>query len=140
MEINSNQARFISVDTSALISFFNPSDSNHTKAASILENLANKPAVMITAADAYSEMLNTIWKKLGRIFALEVADYLAQDSQFILVDTTDLFPQALEKFKSATSSPSFTDCIVMATADKFQTKEVFGFDECFSKNGYTLPK
>ena len=30
----------------------------------------------------------------------------------------------------------FTDCIVMANADSFKTKDIFGFDEVFRKNGY----
>lgn len=131
--------RFISVDTSALISFFNPLDSNHDLAVKILKSLDKSPAIMVTSVDAYSETLNTLWKKLGRKVTAEVAEYLNNQKQFLLVDTSEIADLALQKFKTAKKSPSFTDCIVMATADKYQTKEVFGFDECFVKNGYILP-
>jgi predicted nucleic acid-binding protein len=32
---------------------------------------------------------------------------------------------------------SFTDCVVMAYADAFQTKDIFGFDKQFADAGYT---
>lgn len=131
--------RFISVDTSALISFFNPLDSNHNLAVKILKSLDKSLAIMVTPVDAYSETLNTLWKKLGRKITAEVAEYLNNQKQFLLVDTSEIVDLALQKFKTAKKSPSFTDCIVMTTADKYQTKEIFGFDECFSKNGYILP-
>jgi predicted nucleic acid-binding protein len=35
---------------------------------------------------------------------------------------------------------SFTDCIVMALADRLGTKTIFGVDEVFEKNGYRLPE
>jgi hypothetical protein len=28
----------------------------------------------------------------------------------------------------------------MASADHYQTEEIFGFDEAFAKNGYRLPE
>jgi len=31
------------------------------------------------------------------------------------------------------------DCLVMATADFYETREIFGFDTAFTKNGYYLP-
>ncbi len=36
-------------------------------------------------------------------------------------------------------NPSFIDCLVMVTANQYQTEDIFGFDETFRKNGYTLP-
>jgi predicted nucleic acid-binding protein len=35
--------------------------------------------------------------------------------------------------------PSFVDCLVMATANANNTREIFGFDAVFAKNGYFLP-
>jgi predicted nucleic acid-binding protein len=35
---------------------------------------------------------------------------------------------------------SYTDCIVMVVATASKTKEVFGFDDVFGKNGYRLPE
>jgi hypothetical protein len=35
--------------------------------------------------------------------------------------------------------PSFVDCLVMATANANNTREIFGFDAVFAMNGYFLP-
>jgi hypothetical protein len=35
--------------------------------------------------------------------------------------------------------PSYVDCLVMATADFYATREIFGFDAVFPQNGYHLP-
>jgi hypothetical protein len=167
METKNKPTRFIAVDTSALISFFSPNDSNHDKAVSILESLAQELVVMVTPTDAYSETLNTLNKKLGRAQTIEVAEYLsngpllisakqptngqlpatgspngplfalptappelssspsgrvqqrtAKQNRFLLVDTADLAAPSLDKFKIAVGSPSYTDSVVMATADK----------------------
>jgi predicted nucleic acid-binding protein len=34
---------------------------------------------------------------------------------------------------------SFVDCLVMATATFYDTREIFGFDAVFGKNGFHLP-
>jgi predicted nucleic acid-binding protein len=40
------------------------------------------------------------------------------------------------KFKTAADAVSFTDCIVMAVADEYGTREIFGFDKQFADAGY----
>jgi predicted nucleic acid-binding protein len=47
--------------------------------------------------------------------------------------------QTLTKLSQQTGGASYIDCLVMATADEYQTTDVFGFDETFRKNGYTVP-
>ena len=44
---------------------------------------------------------------------------------------------ALEKFADLPHAVSLTDCLVMATADAYGTKEIFGFDKQFADAGYT---
>ena len=41
--------------------------------------------------------------------------------------------------QSATGSPSYIDCLVMACADEHKAKHVFGSDAACKKNGYLLP-
>jgi predicted nucleic acid-binding protein len=48
-----------------------------------------------------------------------------------------LLTDALERFKTQPQGVSFTDCVVMAYADAFQTKDIFGFDKQFADAGYT---
>jgi len=47
---------------------------------------------------------------------------------------------ALEKFKAVPQAVSFTDCIVMAVADEYNTKDIFGFDKQFEDAGYVRLK
>jgi predicted nucleic acid-binding protein len=44
---------------------------------------------------------------------------------------------ALKKFESLPQAVSFTDCLVMATADEYATSDIFGFDKQFADAGYT---
>lgn len=44
--------------------------------------------------------------------------------------------RALQNFQNQPAYVSFTDCVVMAFADEYETKDIFGFDEAFRKNGY----
>ena len=45
--------------------------------------------------------------------------------------------QAQKKFAKLPQSVSFTDCLVMATADEYETIDIFGFDKQFADAGYT---
>jgi predicted nucleic acid-binding protein len=61
---------------------------------------------------------------------------LKPGSQFILVETTSHVEAALAKFKEQPEAVSLTDCIVMAVADHYSTKDIFGFDKQFEDAGY----
>ena len=43
---------------------------------------------------------------------------------------------ALFKFEAVSKAVSFTDCLVMAVADEYGTKDIFGFDKQFADAGY----
>jgi predicted nucleic-acid-binding protein len=43
---------------------------------------------------------------------------------------------ALLKFEAVSEAVSFTDCLVMAVADEYGTKDIFGFDKHFEDAGY----
>lgn len=58
---------------------------------------------------------------------------------FHVVDTSEQLVPALDRFARQPTSMSFTDCIVMACADAWETRDIFGFDAVFRKNGYRLP-
>jgi len=57
---------------------------------------------------------------------------------FVLVNEPQDIPatDALDKFAASPNAVSFTDCLVMAAADVYWTKEIFGFDKQFSDAGY----
>jgi predicted nucleic acid-binding protein len=50
---------------------------------------------------------------------------------------------ALELLKTVEAPPekrpSFVDCLVMASANLYRTRDIFGFDAVFTENGYRLP-
>ena len=41
-----------------------------------------------------------------------------------------------EKVQTLPQGVSFTDCLVMATADDYETRDIFGFDKQFQDAGY----
>jgi|SRR5919202_931849 predicted nucleic acid-binding protein len=62
-----------------------------------------------------------------------------QKRTYLIMESDKELAEALERFARQPASVSFTDCIVMAVADRLGTQTIFGFDEVFRKNGYRLP-
>lgn len=124
-------------DSSGLISLANRDDSNHKTAYKLVIKLTGSQLSVIIPSDVYSETLNTLGKKTGHDYAINAAFEISQSQAFVVADANDdLRKKALKLFSKQAESVSFTDCIVMAYADLYKTKTIFGFDEVFSKNGY----
>ena len=124
-------------DSSGLISLVSATDQNHQKAIEIGQVLTQEHGTILIPSDVFSETLNIAGKKLDHQAALGTAETLYSTNPFLIVDSNEkIRQQALSILKNQPESVSFTDCIVMATADSFDTKEIFGFDETFKKNGY----
>ena len=127
----------IIADSSGLISLVSSTDQNHQKALDISQELLQAKGSIIIPSDVFSETLNVAGKKLGHSAAVGTAETLFTTSPFVIVDSDEkLREHAFSLFKKQPEPVSFTDCIVMATADRYKTKEIFGFDKIFSKNGY----
>lgn len=130
----------IIVDSSGLISLLIDSDTNYTRALHIINSLNYVVSKVLIPNDVFTETLNVLGKKLGHTTAYKGGEEINNSSIFQIIDTDDSTRQtALQKFKEQSSSVSFTDCIVMAIADMWETNKIFGFDEVFKKNGYTMP-
>ena len=124
-------------DTSALISLIIETDTNHSQAIQIASTYTNETNTILIPEDIFSELVNIIGKKFGHNKAYIAASYILTNKHFLIESITEKVRfSGLEKFKKQVESVSFTDCIVMAVADHFETKEIFGFDEAFHKNGY----
>jgi predicted nucleic acid-binding protein len=96
---------------------------------------------MFIPSDVFTETLNVIGKKFGHKEASLVAETFLDRKAFHIFEVSpDVRTTALANFRTQPNAVSFTDCIVMATADALRTKEIFGFDEVFGKNGYRLPQ
>lgn len=125
-------------DSSALISLFFPTDNNHKIAVKTAEHLDEYNTTIITPGDIFTETMNVIGKKFGHNLAISTGNLILDSNLFIMEEINDQIRKAsFKKFKTEVNSTSFTDCIVMAFADHFETKDIFGFDEIFAKNGYT---
>lgn len=129
----------IIADSSALVSLAVHTDSNHARAVAISERLAADQRTILVPSDVFVETLNVLGKKSGHAVALKAAGVLQDTSAFAVIDTTERLSSALERFRTQPDSVSFTDCIVMAVADAYDTLDVFGFDAVFRTNGYRLP-
>lgn len=127
----------IIADSSGIISLVSENDKNHQKAVKISKELEKIKGSIVIPSDVFSEALNITGKKLSHKVAIAIADKIRMVKTFLVADTNEkIRNRAMEKFRKQSSSVSFTDCIVMAVADSFNTKEIFGFDEVFQKNGY----
>ena len=125
------------IDSSAFVSLGTVADSNYENAHRIGSLIKKEDRSIIVPGDIFTETVNVVGKKIGHKAAIVQARDIFLDPRLNIVEMTSQIRQnSLEKFKNQPNSVSFTDCIVMAFADEFDTKEIFGFDEAFKKNGY----
>jgi predicted nucleic acid-binding protein len=127
----------IIADTSALVSLATKTDQNHGPATKAAASLRQAQRPIILPSDVLVETVNILGKKSDHATVLKAAgELLRSDSQFLLVETTSHLEAALRKFKDQSQAVSLTDCIVMAVADHYGTKDIFGFDRQFADAGY----
>lgn len=130
-------SRIIIGDSSGLFSLFIQTDQNHNRAVIVSKHFVKETGSLIIPSEVFSELINIIGKKLSQGIAVKTGQFILQSRTFIIEATSaELLQNALEKFNKQPRAVSFTDCLVMAFADEFETKEIFGFDEAFTKNGY----
>lgn len=128
--------RVIIVDSSALFSLFIDTDSNHKRAIKIKEQYLKQGGLIVIPSEVFSELINILGKKFNHRAAV-LAARAVLNSTFAIENTLETTRNiALEKFENQPQSVSFTDCVVMSFADEYETREIFGFDEAFRKNGY----
>ena len=125
------------IDSSAFISLATTADSNYKKASVISNQILEEDKTIIMPGEVFTEIVNVTGKKINHQTAIGLAEKILSSKVMHIEETVSKIRQnALDKFKKQPESVSFTDCIVMAFADEFDTKEIFGFDEAFRKNGY----
>jgi predicted nucleic acid-binding protein len=127
-------------DTSGLMSLLVDTDSNHHKALALSTAFDERSGAVVISSHIFTELMNVLGKKLGHQVAVSAGQQIIETDQYVIVEEFDEeLEEALERFAQQPASVSFTDCIVMALADRLGTKLIFGFDEVFAKNGYRLP-
>lgn len=129
------------LDSSAIISLSFCDDSNHDLALQISHALAGNNSSLILPGEIITEVLNVVGKRIGRDRQLEIGKDLLESEEFITIETDEeIRNSAFILLQKVANSVSYTDCIVMAVADYFNTKTIFGFDHAFMTNGYLLAK
>jgi predicted nucleic acid-binding protein len=130
----------IIADSSGIFSLFIAEDSNHQRAKKLAKRIIKNSSTIIIPADVLSEVVNILGKKINHQIAYEVALKLIAGDPFQLAESTvEIRDRALNLFKNISKKVSFTDCLVMAFADEYKTKIIFGFDQSFSQNNYQNP-
>lgn len=125
------------IDSSSLFSLFSPQDSNHQLAKKLSSKFEEQNSSLIVPGEIFTETINVFGKKIDHQFAVKYGVFILKKDDYNLTETTYKIRQnAFEKFQKQPKSVSFTDCLVMAFADEYETKEIFGFDDSFRKNGY----
>jgi len=128
----------IIADASALVSLAIVTDANHQAARQSLQAAAARS--ILIPSEVFAETVNILGKKFGHERAIAATKLVLDASFFVVVPTTDIIRQdALKLFGAVPEDVSYTDCLVMATADKYETRVIFGFDEIFGKKGYSVP-
>ena len=135
-----NSSTLVVADTSGLMSLLIDTDANHQKALALSELFDESPGAVIIPSHVFSELMNVVGKKLGHQAAVAIGQQVLADPTYLILESDTELAEALERFAKQPGSVSFTDCIVMALADRVGTKTIFGFDEVFRKNGYRLPE
>ncbi len=125
----SHKTTFVVADTSGLYSLISETDTNHAAALRATEQFHQQAATLLLPYDVYAETINIIGKKHGHDQAVAVAHYLTSPT-FVMFDSShEARRNALDRFAVLPQSVSYTDCVVMAVADEYHTKQIFGFDE-----------
>ena len=131
------KSKYIVVDSSALVALINKTDSTHKKAIELLQNISKEKHTGLLHNDVYIETLNAIGKKLDKSLAVVVAKKISKFKWLNFIESTsEIRENGLQKFRKKPKSVSFTDCVVMATADEYKTDLIFGFDKHFKTAGY----
>lgn len=134
-----NDQPFIVADSSGLFSLSSASDANHARAAAAAEGLVNPQTTILVPYDVYAETVNLLGKKAGHAAAVAVARLLRSGPPFAVTDSSGAARvRAIERFAALPRSVSYTDCVVMAVADEYATRRIFGFDAAFARAGYQI--
>jgi predicted nucleic acid-binding protein len=138
---------FVILDSSALIAQINVNDLWHKKANETAEFIASTDRQVVLPYEVFAETLNRIGNNIGRQEAVLAGKALlareATGDILLTQSNPGLLAASLELLKSVKETQnkraSFIDCLVMASANSYDTREIFGFDAVFVQNGYHLP-
>lgn len=123
----------ISIDSSAIIAFFNKSDEHHARATQIMQEISSRAYGAPFVCDyVFDEVVNYSLAKSGKKSALQVGSWLLGCELEMLFTNKSLLLNAWELFKKS-SGLSVTDCVIISSALEQQIKYVATFDGGFQQ-------
>lgn len=122
----------ILADSSALVSFFNPLDSNNEKALEIAGQLEENSLVITRYI--FAETVTVLSQRVDKKNSIFAGEYLKKNCKIIDVGE-ELENLAWEIFKKQKSkNVGFVDCTIFALYKKGVFDKAFSFDKDFKKN------
>jgi len=131
----------IFVDSDAFIALNHPLDIHNKKAIDIYNSLVNSDEELITSWDVLSEVSTKLSFFLTKAIALSFINYI-QTSKIKVEYVTPINSDKIFEFfkKQSSKRVSITDCVNMTICNKLGIKQIFSFDQHYSKNGFKLLK
>ncbi|MCK6628808.1 MAG: PIN domain-containing protein [Anaerolineae bacterium] len=124
------------IDTSALHALNYARDDNHARAVAYFKSLAGRVKPILTEY-VFVETMNLTRARLGPGYAIEFGRHLKASKAFFTVPlndddkraTWDIFQRYHDK------AWSYTDCSLLAVAQRLGTRRIFAFDHHFKQMG-----
>lgn len=126
----------IFADSSALISLFNPVDSNNQRAISISKKLTGFH--ILISNYIFAETVTILSQRVGKPEAVAAGEKIKNDFTYVEIKN-DIEELSWQIFKEQTSkNVSYVDCTIFALYRKGIFDKAFSFDQEFKKNKIPL--
>lgn len=127
------------VDTSALVALAGPRDRFHEAATAYRRQLAGSDALVVSDY-VFDETMTRLRMASGHRVAVAWGSALRASGLVRLVRLTETdFETAWQRFQQFSDQRlSFTDCTIVAMAERMRLRRIFTFDEDFRRLGYDV--
>ena len=134
--ISPRQAIF--VDTSALVGLISNRDFLHDRCVSLMTELIDKNAILITSEAVLFELANEFSRTKFRQLAADFAQQIISNPDFEVVwSTRELFDLAINLYKSRSDKAwSLTDCVGFVVMQERGIQAAFTSDKHFEQAGF----
>lgn len=123
------------VDTGAIYAFMRQPDANHTAARDFVRDCIDRRWVLVLADVVFIETMNLLNNRHGPRMAIEVGVALRNNPLFqwqsLTLDDERATWALFQKYDD--KSWSYTDCAILALAQRLRVPEVFTFDADFDQ-------
>lgn len=119
-------------DASAMVSFYDPKDSNYTKAQKLASKSLRYP--LLISNFVFAEIVTILSQRVDKQSAILAGKYIKENFTIIKI-SEDIENLAWEIFKKQTSkNVSFVDCTTFALYQDGAFDKAFTFDDDFETN------